>query len=278
MEGLVQAVARPRRPLLLRVLVVLLAIMVAIAAPAHTYLEAQAVLVIDDAAVAVVAVLIVACGFVFENHEMLTKCAWDIWKRAGSDFKAYIKQMVTTLSWTKEQVVRISDQVRLWISDLISSSWSREEEGFVIDADITGTVKVSDIPEMSAADFSSNPVRSCIVEGYTYTFKIEYAPDAVSYADYWCEIFKDGKQVKGGYTGRAEYMTIEQFGFGDLIYNGATDTKRWVYLPTYHMSRRSVNGELVPYWSYGPYVLIGEYGIDDVITLGGAREVVWWRS
>ncbi|WP_087066112.1 hypothetical protein [Intestinibacillus massiliensis] len=66
MEGLVQAVARPRRPLLLRVLVVLLAIMVAIAAPAHTYLEARAVLVIDDAAVAVVAVLIVGCGFVLK--------------------------------------------------------------------------------------------------------------------------------------------------------------------------------------------------------------------
>ena len=161
MEGLVQAVARPRRPLLLRVLVVLLAIMVAIAAPAHTYLEAQAIAPLVIAAGALLGSLLVAVGYVFFNKDDMTNAGAALWNHINTALKDValsqpvrehyqeIKTLVETTAavwdFSKNGVIRLSPSALAALRDVAARGYDAIKGVFSSDSTVTEILKVSDI-------------------------------------------------------------------------------------------------------------------------------------
>ncbi len=156
--------------------------------------------------------------------------------------------------------------------DFVSSFWSSEDVGFVIDAEVSDIVKVSDLPESGSFRLPFRPFSSYTVEGHTYTFDIVYSPD--KYGDYVATFFKDGEFYKETRFGSAKYMNIKQMGFAGVTTGGTFPDGRWVYLEAIYMDQIFRDGEYVIDWQVVPYPInLGKHLWDEFITIGGACDV-----
>ncbi len=121
------------RPLALRVLVLLLALIVLAASPLNTFCQAHAIAVVDDAAAGIVALLLVAGGYTFANRDTLTECAWNLWQGMSGELKSGILSVATI--WAENQgqvnIWKVSASLKDMFLDYLGNWYSIDAQSFV---------------------------------------------------------------------------------------------------------------------------------------------------
>lgn len=102
-------IAKRKKPLWLRVLIVLLVAVILIASPVRVLSEAHAVVLVDDAAIGVVAILLAAAGYTFANADTLSECASNLWQGMSGNSELKMGLLSVAQIWLENQ-----GQVNIW--------------------------------------------------------------------------------------------------------------------------------------------------------------------